>query len=114
MKRHVERALAVRAHGLLEDRLRAGVELGRLLRLLRERLDDVDADDVLLGHRRHVRELLLHLAQRRVGDVAIAVGDHDEHRVIASAISASFHWKTSSTTVTETTVIAFWKKKIRP
>ena len=34
--------------------------------------------------------------------------------MIASAISASFHLKTSSTTVTEITVIAFWKKKIRP
>ena len=50
-------------------------ELLLLGRLLRERLDDVDADDVLLGHGRDVGELLLHLAQRRVRDVAVPVRD---------------------------------------
>ena len=34
--------------------------------------------------------------------------------VIASAISASFHSTMKSTTITETTVSACWKKKIRP
>ena len=75
MQRHVERALPVRAQRLLEDRLGARGELRPLLRLLRERLDDVDADDVLLGDGRDVGELLLDVAQRRVRDVAVAVGE---------------------------------------
>ena len=55
-------------------------ELLLLGRLLRERLDDVDADDVLLRDGRDVGELLLHVAQRRVRDVAVAVRDRDEER----------------------------------
>ncbi len=89
-------------------------ELLLLGRLLRERLDDVDADDVLLGDGRDVRELLLHVAQRRVGDVAVAVGERDRNGVTASTTSASRHSRKKRTTVTETTVSAFWKKKIRP
>ena len=48
--------------------------------LLGERLDDVDADDRLLRHGRDVGELLLHVAQDGVRDVAVAVGDADEER----------------------------------
>ena len=51
-------------------------ELFLFLRLLRERLDDVHADDVLLGHRGDVGELLLHVAKRRMCDVAVPVRDH--------------------------------------
>ena len=79
-QRDVRRALAVRAHGLVEDGLAAAQELRLLGRLLRERLHDVDADDVLLGDRRDVGELLLHVAQRRVRDVAVAVREDDENR----------------------------------
>ena len=50
------------------------------LLLLRERLDDVDADDRLLRDGRDVRELLLHVAQDGVRDAAVAVGDADEER----------------------------------
>ena len=66
--------------GLPEDGLRAPLELRLLRRLLRERLHDVDADDVLLGDGRDVGELLLHVAQRRVRDVAVAIGERDEDR----------------------------------
>ncbi len=79
-ERDVGRSLAVGTQGLLEHRLRAPVELRLLLRLLRERLHDVNADDVLLCDRRDVCELLLHVTQRGVGDVAVAVGERDEQR----------------------------------
>ena len=79
-QRHVERTLAIRPDRLREDGLGAAVELRALLRLLRERLDDVDADDVLLGDGRYVRELLLYVAQRRMRDVAVAIREHDEDR----------------------------------
>jgi hypothetical protein len=62
----------------LEDGLRASPELLRLQLLLRERLDDVDADDVLLGHRGDVRDLLLHIAQDRMRDAAVSVGEDDQ------------------------------------
>ena len=76
MQRDVDRALAVRAHASARRRAsERALELRLLGRLLRERLDDVDADDVLLGDRRDVGELLLHVAQRRVRDVAVAVGE---------------------------------------
>ncbi len=55
-------------------------ELRLLGRLLRERLHDVDADDVLLRDGRDVGELLLHVAERRMGDVAVAIREHDEER----------------------------------
>jgi hypothetical protein len=77
-ERHVRRTLAVRPQRLLEDVLRAACELLLLGRLLCERLHDVDADDVLLGHGRDVGELLLHVSQRRVRDVAVAVRERDE------------------------------------
>ena len=77
---HIERTLAVGRDALPEDRLRPVLELLLLGLLLRERLDDVDADDVLLGDGRHVGELLLHVSQGRVCDVAVAVGEDDEHR----------------------------------
>src|SRR5262249_1620356 len=48
--------------------------------LLRERLDDMDADDVLLRNGRDVGELLLYVAKRRVRYVAVAVRDRDEKR----------------------------------
>ena len=76
-QRHVRRALPVRPQRLLEDALRADVELLLLRGLLCERLDDVDADDVLLGDGRDVGELLLHVAQRRMRDVAVAVRERD-------------------------------------
>ena len=79
-ERDVGRALPVRAQRLLEDELRAVPELRLLGRLLRERLHDVDADDVLLGDRRHVGEPLLHVAERRMRDVAVAVRERDEQR----------------------------------
>ena len=40
----------------------------------------MDADDVLLGDGRDVGELLLHVAERRVRDVAVAVRERDEQR----------------------------------
>ena len=79
-QRHVERALPVREDGLLEDRVRALLELRLLLLLLRERLDDVDADDVLLGDRGDVGHLLLDVAQNRVRDLRVAVREHDDER----------------------------------
>ncbi len=78
--RHVERPLAVGAEALVEDRLRPPLEERLLPLLLRERLHDVDADDRLLGDRRHVGHLLLHVAQHRVRHVAVAVGEHDDER----------------------------------
>ena len=41
-------------------------ELLELVLLLRERLDDVDADDVLLGDRGDVGHLLLDVAEHRM------------------------------------------------
>ena len=79
-ERHVGRALPVRPQRLPEQRLVAHAELRLLRRLLRERLDHVDADDVLLDDRRHVGELLLDVAKRRVRDPAVAIGDRDEQR----------------------------------
>ncbi len=67
------------AQAALEERLGAALELVLLGLLLGEGLDDVDADDVLLGDGRDVGHLLLHVAQHRVGDVAVAVGDRDQH-----------------------------------
>ena len=79
-QRHVDRALPVRAHRRLEDRSGRALELRLAALLLRERLDDVDADDRLLRDRRDVAELLLDVAQHGVRDVAVAVGDGDDHR----------------------------------
>ena len=79
-ERHVERALPVRLERPPEHGLGAEAELLLLGRLLRERLHDVDADDVLLGDRRDVGEPLLHVAERRMRHVAVAVGEHDERR----------------------------------
>src|SRR6266487_1979285 len=76
----VEGALPVRLDRLVEDRLGTGPELLALARLLCERLDDVDADDVLLGDGGDVGELLLDLAQSRVRDVAVAVCEDDQYR----------------------------------
>ena len=79
-QRHVLRALPVRLQRLLEDELGAQPELLLLRRLLCERLDHVDSDDVLLDDRGHVGQLLLDLAERRVRHVAVAVGERDQHR----------------------------------
>jgi hypothetical protein len=79
-QRDVDRPLTVRSHALLEHALGAVLELGRFGLLLGKRLDDVDADDVLLGYRRDVGEALLHVAQHGMGDVAVAVGDDDDQR----------------------------------
>jgi hypothetical protein len=79
-ERDVEGPLPVGSDRLVEDGLRSRAELALFLRLLCEGLDDVDADDVLLGHRRDVGELLLDLAERGVGDPAVAVGEDDEDR----------------------------------
>ena len=78
-ERHVHRPLPVGLQRLPEDVLGARMELRRLLRLLGERLHHVDAHDVLLGDGRDVGQLLLHLTQGRVGEVAVAVGEGDEH-----------------------------------
>ena len=78
---HVERALLVRVDAAVEDPLGAVGELVELVPLLRERLDDVDADDVLLGDGGDVRHLLLHVSQDRMGDARVAVrDDHDQRR----------------------------------
>ena len=53
-------------------------ELVQLVLLLGERLDDVDADDVLLGDGRDVGHLLLDVAQHRVGDARVAVREDDD------------------------------------
>ena len=79
-QRHVDRALAERAHRRVEDGSRRALEQRLAALLLRERLDDVDADDRLLGDRRDVAELLLDVAQHGVRDVAVAVGDRDDQR----------------------------------
>ena len=78
-QRHVDRALAERAHRRVEDRSRRALEHRLAALLLRERLDHVHADDRLLGDRRDVAELLLDVAQHGVRDVAVAVGDRDDH-----------------------------------
>ena len=77
---NVDRALAVRVHAASEDALGRCGELLLLVRLLRERLDDVDADDVLLGDRRHVGHPLLHVAEHRVRDARVPVGEHHDER----------------------------------
>ncbi len=79
-ERDVERALPVRLHAASEDLLRAVLELPELGLLLGERLDDVNPDDVLLGDRRDVRHLLLHVAEQRMRHVAVAVRHRDEQR----------------------------------
>jgi len=78
-QRDIEGTLPVRLDRLVEDRLGPGLELLALARLLCERLDDVDADDVLLGDGCDVGELLLDLPQRRVRDVAVAIREDDQH-----------------------------------
>jgi len=78
-QRHIERALPVRLERSREHRLGADAELLLLRGLLRECLDDVDADDVLLGDGRDVGEPLLDVAERRVRHMAVAVREHDEH-----------------------------------
>ena len=78
--RHVERALAVRLDAEREHLLGAPLELQLLGRLLRERLHDVDADDVLLRHGRDVGHLLLHVAEQRMRHMAVAIRDGDQKR----------------------------------
>ena len=79
-QRNVERPLLVRVDAAGKDPLRAVGELVQLVPLLRERLDDVDADDVLLGDGGDVRHLLLHVAKHRVSDARVAVRDDDDER----------------------------------
>ena len=79
-QRDVERPLPVGVDRTPEDALGLLAELRGLVLLLGERLDDVDADDVLLGHGGDVGELLLHVAEDRVRDLRVAVGDEDEER----------------------------------
>ena len=79
-QRHVDRSLPERADGCLEDCSRGALELRLAPVLLGEGLDHVDADDRLLGHRRDVSELLLHVAENGVRDVAVPVRDGDDHR----------------------------------
>ena len=74
----VERALPEGADGFVEHRARCALEEDLAPVFLGERLDDVNADDRLLGHRGHITELLLHLAKDWVRDVAVAVGDRDD------------------------------------
>ena len=77
----VQRTLPVGRDGLPEDGVgRVGEPLLPVL-FLSEGLDDVHADDALLGDRRDVGELLLDVAQDRMRDVAVAIGDeHDRGR----------------------------------
>ena len=79
-QRDVQRPLRVGLHAHREDAVARVPEPPLDLILLGERLDDVDADDRLLRHRRDVGELLLHVAQHRMRDLAVAVGDADEER----------------------------------
>ena len=79
-QRDVERALSVRLDAECEHLFRAPLELRLLARLLCEGLDDMDADDVLLGDRRDVGHLLLHVTQQGMRHVAVAVRDGDQHR----------------------------------
>ena len=77
-ERDVERALTGRADGLGENGFIPPRELLLLLRLLGERLDDVDAHDVLLGDGGHVRHALLHLAEDWVRRPRVHVRDRDQ------------------------------------
>ena len=76
----VERALPVRGERLVEHRVGGSREPFLPMRFLGEGLDDVDADDALLRHDRDVCELLLDVAENRVGHVAVAVRGHDDQR----------------------------------
>ena len=78
-ERDVDRPLPIRVERPLEDRVGRPREALRAPLLLRERLHDVDADDALLGDRRHVGELLLDVAQDGLRDAAVAVRDEDDH-----------------------------------
>jgi len=79
-QRHVERALSIGVDTPVEDGAGRLFEAALARRLLRERLDDVDADDRLLGDGGDVGKLLLHVAQDRVRDAAVAVGGDDDER----------------------------------
>ncbi len=80
-QRDVERPLPVRGERLAEHRVRGTAEALRAPVLLRERLDDVDAGDGLLGDDCDLCERLLHLAQDRLGHSAVAVGrERDDRR----------------------------------
>src|SRR6266508_1130108 len=79
-QRHVEGALLVRVDTALEDALGALRELPELVPLLGEGLDDVDADDVLLGDRRDVGHLLLDVAEHGMRDGRVTVGEDDDQR----------------------------------
>jgi hypothetical protein len=77
-QRHIESALLVRVDAALEDPLGAVRELVELVLLLGERLDDVDADDVLLRDGRDVGHLLLDIAQHRMGDPGVPIREDDD------------------------------------
>ena len=79
-QRHVDRPLQVGVDAAPEHVLGTLGELVELALLLGERLDDVDADDVLLGDRGDVGHALLNVAQHRVRDGRVAVGEHDDER----------------------------------
>ena len=79
-QRDVQRPLRIGFDADLEDAVAGLPEALLDLVLLGERLDDVHADDRLFRHGRDVGELLLHVAQDGMRDVAVAVRDADEER----------------------------------
>ncbi len=79
-QRHVERALPVGVDRPLEDGVRCGIEVRGPPLLLRERLDDVDARDRLLGDDRDLGEGLLDVAQDGLRNAAVAVGGQRDDR----------------------------------
>ena len=113
-QRYVERALRVCAHRGLEDVVGRLPEPPLGLLLLGERLDDVNADDRLLGDGRDLAELLLDLPQRGVRDVAVAGGDPDEDRRDRQRDQRQLPLVKKTTTVTQMIVITCWARKIRP
>ena len=79
-QRDVERSLPVGVDRPLEDGVRRGIEVRGPPLLLRERLDDVDARDRLLGDDRDLGEGLLDVAQDGLRDAAVAVGGQRDDR----------------------------------
>ncbi len=69
----VDRALAIRRERLREDGVGGGCEAIRPRILLRERLDDVNAGDRLLGDGRDLTERLLDVAEHGLRHEAVAI-----------------------------------------
>ncbi len=76
----VDGALAIRRERLREDGVGGGCEAIRPPVLLRERLDDVNAGDRLLGDGRDLAERLLDVAEHGLRHMAVAVRHQGDHR----------------------------------